>query len=187
MALVKETGEGLSNSNSYASAADADAYFTDRGNTTWASYAVSQKEAALIRATDYIDANYIFRSVPLRPNQSLQCPRYGQWNVQLLATMGYSDGGIPIYENPDANLVPAMIKPVLVKATIELAMLLTVTDEFSAKPHPVSSESQQLDGVGHVQKVYSGRYGDPYPIVTGYLKTIASFRLGGASSSMMTS
>jgi hypothetical protein len=55
MPIVVEDGTGLVNANSYASVADADAYFTDRGNTAWGLATSDDKSSALINATDYID------------------------------------------------------------------------------------------------------------------------------------
>lgn len=77
MALVLETGAGLPNSNSYATEAMADAYAADRGNTTWTDSA-DDKEAALIRATAAIDAQYRGRFAGWRTNnrdQALEWPR----------------------------------------------------------------------------------------------------------------
>lgn len=54
MTLVVEDGNGLPTANSYADVAFADAYFSTRGVAAWTG-SNSLKEAALIRATDYID------------------------------------------------------------------------------------------------------------------------------------
>ena len=55
MALIVEDGSGLSGANSYASTAQADTYASDRGLTAWTGDTAT-KEAALIRATDYLEA-----------------------------------------------------------------------------------------------------------------------------------
>ena len=57
MALVVEDGSGLSGANSYATAAQADTYASDRGLSAWTGDTAT-KEAALIRATDYLEATY---------------------------------------------------------------------------------------------------------------------------------
>ncbi len=77
MAFVAEDGTGLSNANAYVAVADADSYFTDRANTTWSAASNSAKEAALIKATDYVDARFgqRFRGVKLESDQSLYFPR----------------------------------------------------------------------------------------------------------------
>lgn len=57
MTLVVENGTGLSNANSYASVATANAYATLRGLTAWTG-TDAVKESALVRATDYLEATY---------------------------------------------------------------------------------------------------------------------------------
>lgn len=44
----------------YISVADADAYFDARGNDQWAQLSQQQKQAALVVATQYINAMYVF-------------------------------------------------------------------------------------------------------------------------------
>ena len=50
--MVVEDGTGLSNADSFVSVAYADTYFSTRGVSAWAS--LTNKEALLIKATDYI-------------------------------------------------------------------------------------------------------------------------------------
>lgn len=76
MAFVSEDGTGLSNANSYSTVAYADAYFADRGITTWAG-TDALKENWLIRATDYIDLRFRtrFKGRTLNTTQALAFPR----------------------------------------------------------------------------------------------------------------
>lgn len=76
MSLIVEDGTGLSNAESYASVADADAYHLSMGNTAWTG-AEQLKEKALRRATQYLDAWYRFRGERLLLTQSLEFPRVG--------------------------------------------------------------------------------------------------------------
>lgn len=81
-ALVLEDGTAPAGSNSYATVAMADAYFDNRGNTTWTDSA-GDKTAALIRATAAIDAMYGTRFQGYRTNfrdQDLQWPRTGAYD-----------------------------------------------------------------------------------------------------------
>ena len=73
--MVVEDGTGLSNADSFVSVAYADTYFTTRGVTAWAS--LTNKEALLIKATDYIEAVYseAWKGVTLNDTQSLSFPR----------------------------------------------------------------------------------------------------------------
>lgn len=58
MALTVEDGTGLADAESYASVADADAYWAARNGTAWDALSDPAKEAALRQATDYIEAVY---------------------------------------------------------------------------------------------------------------------------------
>lgn len=74
--MIVEDGSGLANSNSYVDLEFADAYHTDRGNSAWTGDNAI-KEAALIRATDYIDQVYGSRWIgnSLTEDQALAWPR----------------------------------------------------------------------------------------------------------------
>jgi hypothetical protein len=77
MAIVVEDGTGLPNSVSYASVAEADAYFLAKGNLVWAALTNAAKEVALVNATDYIDTRWFHALPGTRPNetQALEFPR----------------------------------------------------------------------------------------------------------------
>lgn len=74
--FVPEDGTGLPDSNSYVSVQDADAYFGDRGNTSWAT-TQEEKEVALVRATDYVDGRFGLQFIGEKATdtQSLAWPR----------------------------------------------------------------------------------------------------------------
>lgn len=62
MALIVETGQGLSDAESYASVSDATAYHAARGNpAAWSSASLAAQETALRSATDYIERKYASR------------------------------------------------------------------------------------------------------------------------------
>lgn len=77
MAFTPEDGTGLADANSYSDVATADSYFADRNNAAWAALTTGNKQAALIAATDYIDAVFgaFFRGVPVSETQALCFPR----------------------------------------------------------------------------------------------------------------
>ena len=58
MTLTVEDGTAKTDAESFISVADADTYFTNRGNATWAALTTAQKEQALRKATDYMEAMY---------------------------------------------------------------------------------------------------------------------------------
>lgn len=73
MALIPETGAGLSNSNTYATLEEFEAYAADRLETL----PDEGKEALLIRAMDYLEAIQDFKGVRASADQALQWPRTG--------------------------------------------------------------------------------------------------------------
>lgn len=83
--LVVEDGTGLPNADSYLSLAGADAYHAALGNAAWATAAPADREAALRRATQYLDARYQWRGEPLTATQALAWPRTSSpWPVKRL-------------------------------------------------------------------------------------------------------
>jgi hypothetical protein len=89
--MTVEDGTGLSTANSYASVAEADAYHALRGHTAWTG-TDPEKEAALIRATAYIDGEYSSRwpGVRYTGEQALDWPRNGAADSD-----GYIQEGVP--------------------------------------------------------------------------------------------
>lgn len=103
MALYVETGSGSSNSDSFASVADADAYFANYGVPT--GWTTCEKEIALRLATQYIESVYSLLWVGQRAiqTQSLSWPRINAFAIDGLLIL--------------SNIVPSLVKT----ATIILA------------------------------------------------------------------
>lgn len=79
MSIVIEDGTGLSTAESYISVADATTYFTARAVTAWGALATDAlREAALRKATEYMDYHYDWRGERVTPTvQALDWPRSG--------------------------------------------------------------------------------------------------------------
>lgn len=77
MALVVEDGTGINNANTYVSLAYVDTHHADRNNTVWDDFTDPEKEASIIRATDYIEKRFGRRFVGIRRSheQALEWPR----------------------------------------------------------------------------------------------------------------
>ena len=75
MAFTVEDGSVVTDANAYISVSYADTFHSDRGNTDWTG-TDTIKEAAIIKATDYIDQNYDFIGTLVDVEQSLKWPRY---------------------------------------------------------------------------------------------------------------
>jgi hypothetical protein len=77
--LNVETGTGSATSNSYISVEDADAYHALRRNSAWAAKTLAEKEACLIKASEYLVAKYRmkWRGIRVNREQALDWPRAG--------------------------------------------------------------------------------------------------------------
>lgn len=121
MAFTVEDGSGLAGSNSYASVAEADAYFSDRGETSWTGSSL-EKQSALVKATQFIDASYTFVGVIANNSQALAWPRYDAWDKHDRAIA--------------ANAVPAQVKQAcfeLALYSLSSALISNVTSEDRVK------------------------------------------------------
>jgi hypothetical protein len=105
--------------NSYVSVSDANTYWLDRNNSVWSSLTTAKKEAALIEATQYLDANYSFIGTQdiLR---TLAWPRFDVYITKgNLAGVSY-----------DATTIPPLIKQAVYELALEASSerLLPVKD-----------------------------------------------------------
>lgn len=76
MAITVQNQQGsVAAANAYADAAAFKAFHQDRAVSV-SAYSDSAIEAALIRATDFMDARYQFIGARLNPGQGTACPRY---------------------------------------------------------------------------------------------------------------
>ena len=143
MAVVVENGTGLANADSYVSVAEADAYATAYGNTTWAGATAPEKEAALRRATRYVDGRYAGRWPGYKLNgrtQALAWPRKSVLD---------SYGGTVA-----SNEVPREI----VSATIEVALREQV-DPGALAPDFIPGQRVVSESVGNISVTYADEGG----------------------------
>lgn len=78
MAITVEDGTIVANANAYCDVAYVTAYASARG-LDFAGGSADQ-EAAIIKATDYIDARYTFNGARVSAAQELAWPRTGAWD-----------------------------------------------------------------------------------------------------------
>lgn len=154
MALIVETGSGASDSQSYASVADADTYHAARGRTLWATMSEAEKEQALTRATDFMVESYRKRwgGYRMTSTQALDWPRYG------VCLDGFA---------VSSDVVPAEV----VKACMELALIAAAGDLLAPQGPQVKSEK-----VGPLEVVYAdgARQNTKYPAVDSMLAPLLS-------------
>jgi len=117
LTLIKETGVGLADANSYASAADGDAYHDGHlYATAWTAATLANKEKALVFATRMIDSQYQFNGVKAHDTQALQWPREACLDPDA----------------PDGWATSDAVPTCVCNATCELARELLVTDRTAA-------------------------------------------------------
>lgn len=163
MTAIVETGAGLSNANSLASVAAATAYHVARGNASWDD--VEDKEAALIKATDYMQAEYgsRWKGVRTSATQALDWPRFGVF----INGWGYEFA---------SNEVPKEV----VNACAELALRSVSGDLMPDAGPEVAAES-----VGPISTTYAPGARDrvAYKAVDGML---GRFLIGGSGAIRVT-
>lgn len=65
----------LTTDNSYSTITEADAFWSDRNDSTWAAASEEEKTAALIRATEWIDTGFSWPGTVKETDQVLSWPR----------------------------------------------------------------------------------------------------------------
>jgi hypothetical protein len=152
--LVKEDGSGLPDANSYADAADGDAYHDGHVYASaWTAATTSQKETALVMATRLIDAYVEFAGRKASDAQALQWPRFGcpdpdsaRWGNPLRAW----GGGVGCFDS-------ASLPAVLVAATCEQARCLLVEDRTLAP----AGEGLRSSAIANLKTVYDAIHPPP--------------------------
>ena len=134
LTLIKEDGTGRSDANTYASEADADAFF---GGHLYPDHWVApvnqpRRTAALAMATAIIDAEWQFHGAKAVAGQALQWPR--------------SDCPDPDGE-ANASVASDVVPVAIVNATCQLALKLLQTDRTAdpAGEAPAGLLHQRLD------------------------------------------
>lgn len=172
MAIVVEDGSGIVDAVSYATAAVADAYHSARGNSAWTGDTTA-KEAALIRATTYVDGVYRLRFLGhiATLTQGLEWPRAYAWT---------SDRGIL-----PSNAVPRAV----IHATCECA-LREIEAPGSLSPDFVPGEQVVSETVGPLSVDYAGSAGsapagDPMPRLVAVDRLLAPLLRSGAAGGLV--
>ncbi len=122
LVLVKEDGTGLASANSYASAADGDAYHDGHlYATVWTGATTANKEKALVFATRVIDSQYRFHGLRTVAGQALQWPRSDCPDPDATP----DSSGIAVFASDQISVA-------LINATCEMARALLATDRTGA-------------------------------------------------------
>lgn len=144
MALIVETGAGLSTAESYISVADATTYHAARGNAAWAALASDTvREQCLRRATDYMLQAYreSWKGIRMLATQALDWPR---GNVYSSPALGGGSGAYPYLVADD--IVPTEVK----NACAELALKASAEELNADLSKDIISQT-----VGPITTVYN--------------------------------
>lgn len=151
MSFIPATGTNTDTANAFCSVEYADQYHAVRGNTLWGTNNTI-KQAALIKATDFIEQVYGQRFIGTYSGEGLSWPRYNVFQ--------YASDTIP---------------DVLKKATCELALegLAGDLNPISGGQQAVIREKVDVIEIQYADKITS----KSRPAVSGYLSSL----LGGSA------
>jgi len=159
MPLIVEDGTCPPDANSYVSVADADAYAVLRGLSDWPAFVpdtdmdadpnLLRKEAALVRATDYLNT-LVWQGVKVDWQRVMAWPRTG-------IVIALPDTEIP------ADIVPDAVR----RACIEAAVLLYAGEDLLASQERGGRIQQET--IGPITTVYfDDSVGETlYPAISG--------------------
>lgn len=161
MFITQPDGAVVDDANSYVAVAYADTYHADRGATAWAALTTAQKQAALIKATDYVEQTYYGRWIgyPTEANQPLSWPR------------SYHDPELYYTDFDIAGTIPEKLK----QAVCILALESIGGDELN----PVQTQTVKREKVDVIEVEYmpgneGGRTGKTRPAIDGLLRKLLS-------------
>jgi hypothetical protein len=121
-----ETGEGLTDSNSYASVAEADDYHSSRlRSTDWTGASNGDKQKALAQASRTLDAEFRWKGYKRNNSQAMQWPRsFATDRNRSGYLLTPNTAGDSLSEFFPEDVIPKELR----EATCELARLLIVAD-----------------------------------------------------------
>lgn len=161
MALIVEDGTFVAGAESYASVAYADTYWSNRADTVWSAADTADKEAALRKATQYLDATFMWVGVIADTDQALNWPRSGAEDR----------------EGRDlVNEVPVLVKNATVefaKAALSESILTDVTRDDQIDRVKAGSVEVEFSSGRSFQKTYTLAERMLAPVIVG--------RYGGGS------
>jgi hypothetical protein len=154
LVLIKEDGSSLANANTYALAADGDAYHDGHlYASAWTAATTGNKEKALAMATRLIDGLFQFDGFKRLSTQALQWPRRECRDPDI------SNGIVPgLLLTRGAYLDETKVPPLVVAATCELARALLVGDRTD---NPEGEGLRSMNVVGSLGLVFDAANRQP--------------------------
>ena len=178
LTLIKETGAGLVDANSYADVADGNAYHDGHlYATAWTGASDDQKAVALVMASRLVDAEFQFYGTRTNAVQGMQwprarCPEPDAIHVPLQVLLPIPSDFVRFDSVPKA----------VVQATCEMARELLVADRTAApdgeglKYYNDSGKQTGYDKtdrrqvLSQVAQVMLAKYGVPMSATSGMTK-----------------
>ena len=167
MSFIVEDGSGVAGANSYLSVAGADVYWEERDGADWAAATVPAKEAALIAASQYLDASYCWKGRKGSATQGLAWPRSGAVDGEGIAISGDSLPGA--LTAATAELVPEALEAPLLPSR--------------ARGGALKREMVKVDVIEEEREYFEGAPGGrSFPLVDRLLAGLIVGRLAGVSA-----
>jgi hypothetical protein len=167
LTLIKEDGTGKTDANSYANAADGDAYHDGHlYASAWTAATTGNKEKALVFATRLIDSQFQFNGFKRLNAQALHWPR-----ENCLDPDRYESFAVALLVNRGRFLDNDKVPKAVVDATCEPARELLITDVTAAplgeglKYHNIATEQAGFDKrdtrpvISHVAQAMLAKFG----------------------------
>lgn len=155
MAFVVEDGSIVEKSNAFVTVAEADTYHTDRANSGWTG-TDAVKQAAIIRATDYIEQTY-----------------YGRWLGEAVSTTQSLSWPRKCVEGIDDDVVPDRLK----SAICTLALEALSGDLNPALPRGGGVKREKVDVI-EVEYMDGATGKTTRPAIDGMLRSLIYFSSG---------
>lgn len=154
MAFTVEDGTVIAGANSYVTVAYADTYHSDRGATSWADLTTEQKQAALIKATDFIEQQYNGRWIGylVELDQPLSWPR--TYNDPYFYGVNDISGEVPV--------------------AVQQAVCILALESLSSDLNPTQGRATKREKVDVVEVEYSdyAKLGSTRPAIDGLLRKL---------------
>jgi hypothetical protein len=174
LTLIKETGDGLMDANSYAAVVDGSAYHDGHlYATAWSDAPLATQESALVMATRLIDTLFRFRGFKRLSTQALQWPR--RWVRDPDNNSGAVFLGLPGGPYFDETKIPKLV----VDATCELARELIEQDR-TEDPEDEGLKSIAVEGAVNIEFNASTRRPVATAVVQAMLGKVGNY-IGGRS------
>jgi hypothetical protein len=174
LTLIKETGDGLADANSYAAVVDASAYHDGHlYPAVWIAADPTTQAAALVMATRLIDTLFQFKGFRRLSSQALQWPR--RWVPDPDNDSGSVFFGMPGGPYFDETKIPKFV----VDATCELARELIEQDRTD-DPDDEGLKSIAVEGAVNLEFNAATRRPVATAIVQAMLGKVGDY-IGGQS------